>query len=227
MKKATLFTILILSILLSFSCSSDSDDPVNENTEDVIIAEDDSTWVDLGLPSGIKWARYNVGAEKPEDYGDYFAWGETETKDYFWMSTYIFAHPGEKGRWIFDRLDDFSGNPRYDAATANWGAPARTPMLNECKELVENCKWQETTQNGVNGMLATGPNGKNLFFPYAGDFVDARLEGDGDRGSYMSSTPNESDEYMACSLSLGVLGNVEYHDESPRVLGETVRPVKN
>lgn len=211
--------------MISSSCSSDSDEHGNEHTEDVTEIEDDTLWVDLGLPSSIKWARCNVGAEKPEDYGDYYAWGETETKDYFWRNTYIFAHPGEKGRRIFDRLDDFSGNTRYDAATANWGAPARTPKLNECKELVENCKWQETTQNGVNGMLATGPNGKNLFFTFAGNFVKAKLKGAGDYGYCMSSTPHESDEYMA--YSLGLLDNVKYHCESPSDLGKTVRPVKN
>ena len=212
--------------MLSISCSSDSDEQGNEHTEDVTEIEDDTLWADLGLPSGIKWARYNVGAEKPEDYGDYFAWGETETKDYYWSDNYIFAHPGEKGRWIFDRLDDFSGNPKYDAATANWGAPARMPTLNECKELVENCEIKITSQNEVKGMLATGPNGNSIFFPFAGDYMDSIFECDGWCGFYMSSTPYEEDDECMYELCLSTQGIPDV-GKGPRFFGHTVRPVKN
>lgn len=136
-------------------------------------------WVDLGLPSGLLWATRNVGASSPEDYGDYFAWAETQPKSYYDWSTYQYScadnyHSLTKYCSRSDYgCNGFTDNltilqPGDDAATANWGGGARTPTKEEWQELVNNCTSFWTTQNGVNGRRFTGPNGNTLFLPAAG-----------------------------------------------------------
>ena len=112
--------------------------------------------VDLGLPSGLKWATYNVGATTPEDYGNYYAWGETATK-----SEYTKQNSVTYRRQIYD----ISGNAQYDAARANWGSTWRMPTKAEIEELLIDCAWTRTTQNGVNGYRVTGPNDNSIFLP--------------------------------------------------------------
>ncbi|MDE5784652.1 MAG: DUF1566 domain-containing protein [Prevotella sp.] len=171
-------------------------------------------YVDLGLPSGLKWATCNVGASSPSDYGDYFAWGETATKAEFTEET---CKTWEKN------LGDISGNPDYDAARANWGGSWRLPSEAELKELESKCTWTWTNQGGHNGSKVTGPNGNSIFLPAAGWCLGSSLNDAGDDGSYWSSTPDESDTRYACSLyftsgSLHVgWGN--------RLYGRSVRPV--
>ncbi len=133
-------------------------------------------WVDLGLPSGARWATCNIGADTPEGYGNYYAWGETTTKDYFSESNYLFY-------MIYDshlEVTAYCGDPEYcdqgldnmttlqsedDAATANWGRGWRMPTYDELNELKYNCTETWTTQNGVSGLLFTGPNGNSIFLP--------------------------------------------------------------
>lgn len=111
------------------------------------------TWIDLGLPSGTKWATCNVGANSPEECGNYYAWGETTIKTDYNSSNYT-----------------YTGNPTTlptdrDAATANWGSGWRMPTQAEMQELLDNCTTTWTTQNGVNGRLFIGPNGNSIFLP--------------------------------------------------------------
>ena len=113
-------------------------------------------YVDLGLSSGLKWATCNVGADSPEDYGNYYAWGETETK-----AEYTEDNSVTYGQ----QLNDISGNAQYDAAAANWGGSWRMPTRDEIKELMYNCSWTPETQNGVDGFKVTGNNGNYIFIP--------------------------------------------------------------
>jgi hypothetical protein len=127
-------------------------------------------YVDLGLPSGTLWASCNVGATSPEEYGDYFAWGETSTKSDYTISNSITS--GLSISELESRgIIDASGNltAAYDAATANWGDKWRMPTLDEIKELVNQCTWEWTTQNGVNGCKVVGPNSNSIFLPAAGN----------------------------------------------------------
>ena len=121
--------------------------------------------IDLGLPSGTKWACCNVGAEKPEDYGGYFAWGETTEKSSYNWSTYV--HCDGSSSTCHDIGKDIAGT-QYDAATANWGSPWVMPSLDQMNELKNNCTSEWTTENGVNGRRFTGPNGASIFLPAAG-----------------------------------------------------------
>ncbi len=153
--------------------------------------------VDLGLPSGLKWASWNVGASAPEEYGDYFAWGETEPyyeagyaqsespvwksgkeSGYYWPSYKWYNGAGNKltkyctWSYYWDGTGPMDNktvlDPEDDAAHVNWGGSWRMPTFAECKELHNNCTWTWTTQNGVNGRKVTGPNGKSIFLPAAG-----------------------------------------------------------
>lgn len=138
-------------------------------------------YVDLGL--SVKWATFNVGASKPEDYGDYFAWGETETKDKYSWATYkwcdgtssnITKYNSADGKTVLD-LDD-------DAAYVNWGDKWRMPTKEECQELLDKCTWSESIQNGVKGYVVTSKHtGNSIFFPYSGYFnhdTSATLQGE-------------------------------------------------
>ena len=125
-------------------------------------------WVDLGL--SVKWATCNVGASSPEDYGDYFAWGETETKE-----TYESYNSLIHGFSISDLESqgyiDSEGNltPLHDAATANWGGNWRMPTKEEIEELEKECLWKWTTLNGIKGYKITGLNNNCIFLPAKGD----------------------------------------------------------
>ena len=153
--------------------------------------------VDLGVPSGLKWASWNVGAKTPEDYGDYFAWGEIEPKSKYDWSTYKY----ELGNDYVGPFSKYVINSRYgtvdnknvldsedDAARANWGSNWCMPTYAEWKELRDNCIWTWTTQYGVKGQLVTGPNGNSIFLPAAGYLYSTSLSEVGSSGYYWSSS---------------------------------------
>lgn len=149
-------------------------------------------YVDLGLPSGTLWATFNVGATKPEEFGDYFAWGETKPKDVYDWSTYKWAKPNSSANISnllkynsgacsynsgYYSYGDISGTidnlttllPEDDAATANWGFDWRMPTINEINELINNCEYSLTKVNGISGIKYTASNGNSIFFPAAGE----------------------------------------------------------
>ena len=182
-------------------------------------------WVDLGLPSGLKWATCNVGANSPEEYGDYFAWGETETKtDYSW-DTYKFTTDGGS---TFTKYTETDGkttlDPEDDAAAVNWGGKWRMPTDDEWTELRENCTWTWTSLNGVNGYeVKSNANGNSIFLPAAGYPSDDGLDDAGNYGYYWSSsliTDDPSYAWDVYFLSVGV-----GRGSDGRCLGQSVRPV--
>ena len=171
-------------------------------------------YINLGLPSGLKWATCNVGASSPEGYGDYYAWGETETK-----SRYTSDNCSTYGV----QMNDISGNAQYDIARKKWGGSWRMPTKTEIEELIDNCTWRWTTQNGVKGYNVTGPNGNSIFFPAAGYRYGSSLYDAGEDGYYWSSTPYESSSYYAYYLRF-FSGNQNV-DWFGRYKGRSVRPV--
>ena len=172
-------------------------------------------WVDLGLPSGLKWATCNVGANTPEEYGNYYAWGETTTK-----SSYTEDNSLTYGK----DMGDISGNVNYDAATANWGSNWRMPTNAEVEELLEECTWTWTTQSGVIGMKVTGLNGKSIFLPAAGHCYGSSRRYVGESGYYWSSTP-DYDAHSARDFSF-LSGNSFCNTGwFSRLVGWSVRPV--
>ena len=171
-------------------------------------------WVDLGL--SVKWATCNVGANTPEEYGNYYAWGETSTK-----SSY-----DEDNCKTWERsMSDIGGNSSYDAARANWGGSWRLPTIAEFDELIDSCNCQRTTQNGVKGMRFTSKrNGNSIFLPAAGWRYDASTNYAGECGYYWSSTPHESITQYAFGLYFFSEGSA-ITGWGHRASGHQVRPV--
>ena len=181
--------------------------------------------IDLGLPSGTKWASCNVGATKPEEYGSYYAWGETEEKEVYDWSNYI--HCDGSGDTCHDLGPDISGT-EYDVAHVKWGGKWCMPTLDEIKELLDNCTNEWTTLNGVNGRMFTSKiNGKSIFFPAAGYRWSGDLDSPGECGYYWLSKqttqiPGFSDG--AYALGFQSSGTAGLHEGS-RYPGHSVRPV--
>ena len=160
-------------------------------------------YVDLGLPSGVKWATFNVGATQPEEYGDYFAWGETEPKELYDESTY-----SEK---------------EEDAATANWGSEWRMPTQAEQDELRTECSWTWMTENDVNGYKVVGPNGNSIFLPAAGYCSGSSLYNVGHKGFYWASSLYTGNTSYAYYLSFTYNDVSRYSND--RCYGQSIRPV--
>ncbi|MBO4464172.1 MAG: fibronectin type III domain-containing protein [Prevotella sp.] len=133
-------------------------------------------WVDLGLPSGTKWATMNVGASKPEEYGDYYAWGETTTKTSYTLDNYYWKGLTKEDLVARGVVNKNSGNDyiltaSYDVATVKWGSTWRMPTGSEISELEKNVDVTSSKQNGVNGFLLTSRiNGKSIFLPASGSW---------------------------------------------------------
>lgn len=181
--------------------------------------------IDLGLPSGTKWACCNVGASTPEGYGNYYAWGETQPKSVYDWDTYQYYNVG----WI-NIGSDIAGT-QYDAATANWGAPWRMPSHALVRELLNNCTSIWTTQNDVSGRKFTGPNGGTIFFPAAGRREDAELIRIGSWGHYWSSvlqidTHENTDNNSAMAYFLAIYTSNAERAVGSRSYGRSVRPVR-
>ncbi len=175
-------------------------------------------YVDLGLPSGTKWATCNVGANKPEGYGKYFAWGETSST---WSYTDDNCYTDGK------RFVDISGNSSHDAATANWGGSWRMPKEAELNELKWHCDWTWTIHNGVNGYIVKSKtNGNRIFLPAAGWCFETELEDAGDDGLYWSSAPHTLYTQDAYGLHFDIFDRGEYK-QYRRYFGLSVRPVSD
>ena len=168
-------------------------------------------YVDLGLPSGTKWATCNVGATTPEGYGNYYAWGETFPKSEYNSNNYTYSD------------DPIILPANADAATANWGSGWGMPTQDEITELISNCTHIFTTQNGVNGQLFTGTNGNSIFLPAAGIFNNLGLHDVGTSGFYWSSSNETNEQYDARSITFfdSLCGGLNIN----RSNGLPVRPV--
>ena len=181
-------------------------------------------WVDLGLPSGLKWATCNVGASSPEDYGNYYAWGETTTKSTYTEDNSLTYGLNESQLQSQGYIDG-SGNltPSHDAATANWGGSWRMPTKLEMEELILNCSWKLINQNGIYGCLLTGSNGSSIFLPAAGLIYNSSSDHVGKVGRYYGSTPSDDSAYtINFGQNLGC-----YVDDYIRYWGKSIRPVSD
>ena len=124
--------------------------------------------VDLGLPSGLLWSNMNIGATTPEGYGNYYAWGETDTKDTYTWDTYKYGNSAST-LTKYNSTDSLTTlESADDAATVNWGGTWRMPTTEEYTELRENCTWTWTTMNDITGYEVKGTNGNSIFLPAAG-----------------------------------------------------------
>ena len=233
MKTLRMFGMAIVAVLLCTNfaaCSDDDDDDSSKVSENGNVMVSGHEAVDLGL--SVKWATCNVGSYTPEGYGEYYAWGETETKSYYSWKTYKWCKGTD------DTMTKYCTDSNYgtvdnrttltssdDVATVKWGSKWRMPTLYEIQELVSKCSWKWTTYNGVNGRLVTGPNGNSIFLPAAGNHYDygTGLYGRGSEGFYWSATL-----YDVCVNAYSLGFHYSYYDLDSwgdRYHGFTVRPV--
>ena len=173
--------------------------------------------IDLGLPSGTKWACCNVGADKPEGYGDYYSWGETWVKSYYTYGNYKYYN---RTYLVSEYIGDDIAGTNYDVAHVKWGDSWVMPSVDQIKELGDNCTCTYSTMNGVNGILLNNPNG-TIFLPAGGDGNNHNVLTD---GHYWSSTQHPSYiDYAYMIYFWKVINNFNSHYN--RTNGCSVRPV--
>ncbi len=245
--KNLFFIILCGWIVLGFiACAPD--EPNKDNTDDsnnVDIAELDFNghdYVDLGLSSGTIWATCNVGADKPEVFGDYFAWGETESKveneyfsNYSW-SSYKYCEG------TYETLTKYCTNGAYgridgkdiletidDAVAVLWGGDWRTPTTSEIQELIDECKWEwvaDYNGTGIAGCVVSSKKKGNtsaIFLPAAGYRYDFGIYDEGYGAFYWASKTHEEHSCHAYYLYFDAdIANVSYYY---RAHGRSLRPV--
>ena len=176
--------------------------------------------IDLGLPSGTKWTCCNVGAANPIEYGDYYAWGETLTKEIYSDATY--CHYDSENSSFLSIGDDIAGTI-YDVATVKWGDKYCMPSYEQYEELVNNCSYEWTTLNGVNGGQFTGPSGCSIFLPAAGYRSNDDLYYAGSGGYCWSSTQYPDNSSYAYNLNF--YSGYAVCSYWYRYRGRSVRPV--
>lgn len=233
----------VINVILGGSSSQRAD--VNNDGEitiadvnsiiDIILGshsqQENHDYVNLGLPSGTLWATMNVGACSPEDYGDYFAWGETTSKQvyefetYKWYNNTYYTYTKYCISSSYGTVDNKTElDPEDDAATLNWGPSWRMPTQEQIQELINNCSRQWKSLNGVGGIVVTGPNGNTLFLPAAGYRLNGSVYNAGTYGYVWSRTLSASKTYNACSLIFNP-GEL-YLEDFVRIAGFTVRAVR-
>ena len=221
------------------------EEQINGGTHGVL---DGHEWVDLGLPSGTLWATCNVGANTPDEYGDYFAWGETTPKEVYNWSTYKWMNNGMSswsqvnkytradgqtdGCW-YDGYGTFIGDgltellPEDDAATVNWGTEWQMPSLDQCKELINknytSLEYVPNNEGWIGFKITSKTNGNSIFLPTAGFYKDANLRS---CNIYMSfwSRSTYITNFAYDLFASGITGNNWSSDE--RYHGLSVRPVR-
>lgn len=246
MKTTRIYTLFALLMLVALGCNK-PDEPNNGGNggnNGSGGTNDNHEYVDLGLPSGTLWATCNVGADTPEGYGDYFAWGEIEPKDYYYWNNYKWRV--DEGEQVFSyNFTKYCNDPEYgyngftdnltillpfdDAATANWGNSWRTPTREQFQELLDNCSSVWTTQNDVAGRCFTGANGNTLFLPAAGYHNVSDLSLIGNQGFYWSGslyTEYTGFSDLAWYFPVGPYDHY-YMTTSRRCFGQSVRAVRS
>jgi hypothetical protein len=195
----------------------------------------ENVYVDLGL--SVKWATCNVGANKPEEYGDYYAWGETEPKDFYFWDTYKYCDGTYNSLTKYTDSaygkDGFSDNksvldPEDDVAHVKWGGNWRIPTKDELEELRTKCTWTSTTLNGVKGYSVTsnvdGYTDRSIFLPATGMRIRQWTENTDTIGRFWGNSIVTGDDYDAVYLDFN-FSRGPGRFSIIRCLGQCVRPV--
>lgn len=225
-KKSDFVNDTYKDIKLGIYSYSVNDNNTKWGTTQTFTLNTDDRWVDLGLPSGILWAKYNVGATSPEEYGGYYAWGETEEKSSYTYETY--HHKSNGG---YKLINNISGT-QYDVASKEWGDGARIPTYSELAELQAKCTWKIDTYNNIKGVTGIGLNGNTIFIPFAGGMVETYLSAAGVLGCIWSdcleSVEDPDDAYYLIFSLCDTHGlDIDISADDEREYGMTIRPVKN
>lgn len=178
---------------------------------------DSDKWIDLGL--SVLWAKWNVGANSPEEYGRYYAWGETEEKS---------SYDWENYKWKEQILGSNISGTKYDVAHVEWGNGARLPKLDEIKELRDKCSWEQNSK----GVTVTGPNGNQINIPFASAMIGNKLHDDPRTCGFIWSGTAEEDDDNQHAFCLSFGHDIEhgweiYCGDEGCQFGFSVRPVKD
>lgn len=242
MKKRILLALglVICCVFSNYAASRKKDEHIKNNNYDVIkenktdvssntsstSAKQNNEYVDLGLPSGTLWATYNVGATKPEEYGYYFAWGETKSSESYDRSTYKFYDSNSQTCTKYTPNNDFRVlDSSDDVAAVNWGTDWRMPTIDEMRELVNNCQFIWTELNGVKGAKFASSNGNSIFLPAAGYSIGSGVSGVESFSYYWSASIRVGNENYAQYLNFD--SYKAECDNIDRFLGFPVRPVRS
>lgn len=220
MKTIYNFILLIIIVLPLTSCQKNIiDDGMTgmiEQVDSMPIPTHDEA-IDLGL--SIKWAPYNLGASKPEEYGNSYIYGSPKS--------YFEAYKDFNYNWW--PYDQAIYMTEYDAAFVNWNRQWRLPTKDEILELYNECQWSEDEKNGVKGMTITGPNGNSIFLPAAGICIDKKFENVGIMGYYWNGNMNsfyddydyDTDDYLQVPYFYDNAINRHFNSD-----GRSIRPVQ-
>lgn len=184
--------------------------------------------IDLGLPSGTKWACCSVDASAPEDYGGYYAWGETETKSVYSPETYKFylGRDSYTQYPIYENIGNDIAGTEYDVAYKKCGVTWRMPSKEQIEELQNNCSSARFGLNNVRGVIAIGTNGAKLFFPLSGSYSNAMLLSVDLLGVFWSSSHRIDHSRMAFNIVASDGGGFSHATSSEQCDGCPVRPVQ-
>ncbi len=220
------YTLLILSFLFSLNSFAEG-----KNKRLVSGKVDGHSYVDLGLPSKTLWAAYNLGAEQSIEYGQYYAWGETDEKDeykwrnYKWGNKKLTKYNSDK---IYGSVDNkHCLDEEDDAAISNWGPKWSLPSRTQFQELLKWCNWEWVENyagSGVNGYKGVSQlNKKIIFFPASGYYGNSDFVEEGECAAFWTSTAFDDDSYGAYATQFTSKGS-EWKDIS-RYCGLSVRAV--
>lgn len=241
--KMLALTAVVMMMSVAFTACSSDDDDAKPNPDAV-------EYVDLGLPSGTKWATCNIGAKQPKEYGDYYAWGEIKTKEKYDWSTYKWMKEGEAdwkhinkytvednqtgADWYkkLRSLYEFIGDNKEtledvdDVATVKLGKPWRTPTSEEIKELIDNCQWAIINADGVKYFQGkSNINNNKIILPCAGYYSGTNVQKANMWIFLWSSSINSTHSSMARILK-HQSGNSPVLSKVDRRYGLPVRPVR-
>ena len=220
MKKVLLLTLAVIFLGTIYNKVNAADDKAKSS--------DEIEAVDLGL--SVKWANMNVGAKTPSGFGSYFAWGETKTKQFFSWNTYTWSKGDSPSLTKYSTLDRKTQLALSDdAARANMGGDWRMPTVDEYEELIDNCKWEWTNKDGVNGYKVTSKkNGNSIFLPITGFRFYGDVQFRAINGIYWTSSLYTANPYKAWCLEFNFSDvKVHYGDlTSNRFSGRCIRAVK-
>ncbi len=220
MKKVLLLTLAVIFLGTIYNKVNAADDKAKSS--------DEIEAVDLGL--SVKWANMNVGAKTPSGFGSYFAWGETKTKQFFSWNTYTWSKGDSPSLTKYSTLDRRTQLALSDdAARANMGGDWRMPTVDEYDELIDNCKWEWTNKDGVNGYKVTSKkNGNSIFLPITGFRFYGDVQFRAINGIYWTSSLYTANPYKAWCLEFNFSDvKVHYGDlTSNRFSGRCIRAVK-
>lgn len=220
--------LLLMMLAITF-CGTVSNAKVNV-TNNKADASDEAEAVDLGL--SVKWASMNVGAKKATDFGTYYAWGETQPKEFYSWATYSWSKGDSQYLTKYSTTDRRTQlAPVDDAAHTNWGGKWRMPTVDEYEELTDpdKCTWEWTTKDGVNGYKVTGKKtGNSIFLPITGFRYYGKTQFRGIYGIYWSSTLYSSNPNKVWCLEFNFSDiSVHYGNlSSNRFSGRCIRAVQ-